>query len=244
MMDLNLNDNGALNDEQIAFVERYYESDTIPILKHPLYVYPFFVPIRGMVAHAMKCIEVRKAAVDDLASQGKWGSYIFRHERPYRLDKLVEVLPLLDDMSPEDYWEIVGNVWDDSESPCSHASNRECWRIIWEQSDVPARQCAADDAELFAELDDEIVIYRGGEHIGMSWTLDLEKAQWFAKRNADFNKEVKTVRRATVSKSDVNWFTSGRGESEIVVADPDCLVNMSVLIPKSGKPSRNMEQVK
>ena len=56
MMDLNLNDNGVLSDEQSAFVERYYESDTIPILKHPLYVYPFFVPIRGMVAHAMRCI--------------------------------------------------------------------------------------------------------------------------------------------------------------------------------------------
>lgn len=47
----------------------------------------------------------------------------------------------------------------------------------------------------------------------MSWTTDIEKAEWFAKR---WDKNSK-VYSAKVSKDDVLALFSSRGESELVV---------------------------
>jgi len=48
---------------------------------------------------------------------------------------------------------------------------------------------------------------------GFSWTLDEEKARWFAARSS---METPLLARGTVSRRDVFAYLSGRGEQEIV----------------------------
>lgn len=66
-------------------------------------------------------------------------------------------------------------------------------------------------------MPEEITVYRGirgrGSLKALSWTTDIEKAEWFAKR-WDKNGKVYSV---NVSKDDVLAVFSSRGESELVV---------------------------
>ena len=39
-----------------------------------------------------------------------------------------------------------------------------------------------EDRETFDSLPEEFMVYRGGEHEHMSWTLSKEKAEWFRDR--------------------------------------------------------------
>lgn len=76
-----------------------------------------------------------------------------------------------------------------------------------------------DDDELrqYLDLPEEITVYRGirgrGSLKALSWTIDIDQAEWFAKR---WDKNGK-VYSATVSKDDVLAVFTSRGESELVV---------------------------
>lgn len=76
-----------------------------------------------------------------------------------------------------------------------------------------------DDDELrqYLNLSEEITVYRGirgrGSLKALSWTIDIEQAEWFARR---WDKNGK-VYSATVRKEDVLAVFTSRGESELVV---------------------------
>ena len=69
----------------------------------------------------------------------------------------------------------------------------------------------------YLSLPEEITVYRGirgrGRLEALSWTTDIEQAEWFAKR---WDKNGK-VYSATVDKEDVLALFASRGESELVV---------------------------
>ena len=73
------------------------------------------------------------------------------------------------------------------------------------------------EVQVFQELPQEITIYRGtGKHKNykaLSWTLDLDKAKWFANR---WNQKG-TVYKAKIKYKDCLAYFEGRGESELVV---------------------------
>ena len=64
-------------------------------------------------------------------------------------------------------------------------------------------------------------VYRGVAHVeasrGMSWTIDREKALWFARRFAGDDKRTPLLITANVRRIDVMAHYLGRNESEIVV---------------------------
>jgi len=74
-----------------------------------------------------------------------------------------------------------------------------------------------DEMSQYLALPEEITVYRGirgrGSLEALSWTLDIEKAEWFAKR---WNKGGR-VYSAIVEKKDVLAVFTSRGEAEIVV---------------------------
>jgi hypothetical protein len=75
------------------------------------------------------------------------------------------------------------------------------------------------ERKFLSELPDEFVIYRGHtkkNRKGYSWTLNSEKAKWFAER---FNEKSSSVAFATCSKENVIAVFLGRNEFEVVV-DP------------------------
>jgi len=88
----------------------------------------------------------------------------------------------------------------------------------------------AEEREALAALPDEITIYRGiktpdspDDPHGMSWTLDRDKAVWFANRM----KSRGVLYTATIKKSKVLAHFLNRGESEIVV-HPDSIIDALV----------------
>jgi hypothetical protein len=81
------------------------------------------------------------------------------------------------------------------------------------------------------ELNGELTIYRGvsgiGSAEGIAWTLDIDKARWFARRLVLVNRNPRLY-RATVHADDVLGYFTGRGESEVLV-DPAHLRNVELI---------------
>jgi hypothetical protein len=65
-----------------------------------------------------------------------------------------------------------------------------------------------------------LTLYRGGEHLGISWTLDRGVAERFANRNFLFGNTKKVVRTAKYPAAWVFGYFTGRGEDEVII-DPD-----------------------
>jgi predicted ABC-type ATPase/DNA-directed RNA polymerase specialized sigma24 family protein/8-oxo-dGTP pyrophosphatase MutT (NUDIX family)/curved DNA-binding protein CbpA len=204
----------GLNEE----LAEYYDEEGplgFPTIRHPLMYW--MGPVDADLINKMFSQKVN--AVNDAYENGKWNSYIYMHERPYRLDALMDIE---DRMSDEEFWENVGSIWVDSENIWQ---NQDVWSDIL-TSDRPGREkiMTAEELQDFNNLPDEITVYRG--HIkgknkdGLSWTTSEEKARWFANRLAS-GKDVPEVAEGTVKKSDVIAHFTRRGESEIVVSSPD-----------------------
>lgn len=85
----------------------------------------------------------------------------------------------------------------------------------------------AEQAQL-AELDDTVTVYRGVTTINsdnllaLSWTLDYETADWFARR---FDEDG-TVYKAQIDKEHIFALFNGRDESEVVL-DPKYLKDIT-----------------
>lgn len=200
-----------------------YGPDAV-ILHHPLVVETF--PLNTMPPDMIELINKRytlRAATKAQALLSKnWGSFVFMHERPYRIEALIEAQGsgLCDD--PKTHWSLVGDVWTDSENICQFMDE---WKEIWDCG-VEKRHLvmSADERKALKAMPTFIDVWRGvgfkSSVNGMSWTVDRGKAIWFANRySADKNRTPMLV-SGRVQKSDVIAHFMGRNESEIVV-NPD-----------------------
>ena len=160
------------------------------------------------------------AALDQAIRERAWMSVICLHERPYRLNAL---LGHAGHMNHVEYWEAVGYAWTDSENIWQ---NYEHWRSLWECPRPSKHSCMGDDEQTgLAKLPQVMTVYRGihakgiskrGKRKGLSWTLDREKARWFASR---WKQEPQKILEGTVKKSHVHAHFLGRGELEIVATE-------------------------
>lgn len=178
-------------------------------LRHPLVYSIYHFPhsnalINARYLHKLKAVEEAKAKKD-------YGSFIFLHERPYRLEAFLEIMNELEHIA---YWELLADIWIDTENMWQNLST---WKQLL-NSPRPMKKyfMNPEDREFFRKLPDTVVIYRGyhkgRNKRGLSWTLDYRKAQWFAKRLND-NGLIATKR---ISKSRLFAYLSTRGESEII----------------------------
>ena len=136
-------------------------------------------------------------------------SYIFWHERPYRLQAFTKIMSL---MEPATYWELLRDVWIDSENIFQ---NFKLWKKLL-TAKVSSKESFmnAEEKEHLASLPDVITIHRGYRTSpkGFSYTLDLAKAHWFADRFSK-NGKVKTIQ---INKSQVFAYLKSRNEQEII----------------------------
>jgi hypothetical protein len=119
-------------------------------------------------------------------------------------------------------WPLVGHVWRDSESIAQSADE---WEEVWSHAydrdgnfrKGHRRVMSAPDRRVYDALPKFVTIYRGCESedyvCGYSWTLDRERAEWFARRFSSGG----VVAKAEVHKSVILAYFSERNESEIVV---------------------------
>jgi len=129
-------------------------------------------------------------------------------ERPYRPLTLLELLKSqkLSHLTDEEVWKLIEDIWIDGEM---NSSNRQLWKEIFSIRKVPS--------SFLKHLPDEMVVYRGGNPDGLSWTLSKEQGLWFANR---FDEDLPLC-SMKIKKENVLFFTDKREEDEVIVLAND-----------------------
>ena len=156
-----------------------------------------------------------------LLTDEKYETNVWLIQRGERFTTMFEEYAL--NMHKADYWDTLGLVYADQEHINDQLGG---WLIAFNYAkhhpEVQQAMMDEDDLELFNNLDDTFTVYRGIEskysnEESISWTLDKDKAQWFADRYAYRNNGA-TVLTATAKKEDVFATFVGRKESEVVIS--------------------------
>ena len=136
--------------------------------------------------------------------------------RPYMLSLLKASVQSL---SRQDFSEMLGMAWTMEEWP--NTDENVSYRLARKYFKSADKKALMDDEEYeyFENLPPSLTIYRGvtKNKKGLSWTLDYDKAVWFATR---YEYDTPYVLKTEISKNDVLAYFSRRYEAEIV-ADVD-----------------------
>lgn len=122
-------------------------------------------------------------------------------------------------VNKKDFSKFLGDMWTLIESP-SHAPNVTNKQLVnyFKQADKEYVM-NQEELKLYNSLPDEITIYRGVEENkknstkALSWTLNKDKAKWFATRYEDKG----TMFTAKIKKEDVLAYFNSRKEEEVVI---------------------------
>lgn len=211
-------------DDELA--DHLYDDEPFGLgIKHPLV---FSIAHSAMQnAHVNKMLAYKKKALAKALEKRDWNTYVYLHERPYRMDAFIELVGM-DVMTSREYWTVLGSIWTDTENMWQ---SEEDWQYFLENG--PAGHLAMmdeDERALFYQLPDEFTVYRGfqidGRWESMSWTTDKSIAEFFAKRLLHPD-ETPYIAEGKVKKEHVIALFQGRGESEIVVL-PDNVFDISI----------------
>lgn len=192
----------------------YIVQNGIPMIKHPLVFSIFHMDIQNYIIN--QHYEWKKRAIKKAIKEKKWSSFIFLHERPYRLEAFLQIADKIR-KSPKQYWETLGSIWVDSENIWQ---NMDEWRYLLENGPEKKEYfMSKEDRAVFKNLPEHLVVYRGfvpkQNKSGYSYTLSPEKAEWFSKR---FGKPGKVLKRE-IKKEDVFAYKNDRNEQEIIILD-------------------------
>jgi len=193
------------------------------MMHHPLYVSNFYAPTLNRQIN--RSIAAKEKAVEEARARGDWGLILGLHERPYRMQAFKS---LQNEMTDAEFWSDVSWLWTDSENIWQHIAD---WRRVW-RSKRPGRDTVMDDDERakLESLPDVIEVFRGTyvwPHMdrGLSWTLDRDKAVWFAYRYKPEHYSPWVV-SGKIRKKNVIAYFDGRSEQEIVLL-PERLITDS-----------------
>ena len=122
-----------------------------------------------------------------------------------------------DFLSADDFSRLFGDAWvlNENANQDVHVSIRKAAK--WFKEANKASLMTESELEVYNNLPEEIELYRGvakgRKEKGMSWTTDLEKAEWFSQR---FGKEG-YILKMTAKKKDILAYFDRRDEFEYVV---------------------------
>jgi hypothetical protein len=203
-----LNKKEPLHEDLLPY---YEDGGAFPMLRHPLIM---SVPhSNGMNAFLNEQYKHKKEHAENLLKKKQYESYIYLHERPYRLQTFKKVEKHLDDMK---YWGVLAEIWRDSENIWQNKSE---WKsLLNSKRKYRDEFMSEEDRHYFDKMPEVVTVYRGytegKNEKGFSYTTDKSKAEWFSKRN--FAKEGKVLTRK-VNKSDIFAYTNERGENEVII---------------------------
>jgi len=191
-----------------------------PMLRHPMvYSVPYS---EDRNAKINRLYEFRLQRVKELEEEGRFDDIIWQcYERPYRLAAFTKYADHFDDRR---WLECLMEVWQDSENIWQ---NRRVWGDLLKRAKLITTDAPYYDGEVphDFELPDILRVYRGysepsGEALGLSWTMDPDRAVWFARRFATRG-ERPMVALGTITGKDVIAVLMGREENEVVVLPED-----------------------
>lgn len=201
----------------------YHDDRFGTCIKHPLYFQLMHMPQMNRLVN--KQFALKRQACEELLAEGKYETWVWLHERAYRLWAFAQIA---DKLKPGRYWTLLGELWTDSENI---GQLYQDWHNAW-HSDRPQRwRCmTARERGTLRKLrarKTPILVYRGycydGGETGLSWTTDRRRAEWFARRFAGMDDDHADAMLATGicdAKSIVACF-DGRDEKEVVVLPED-----------------------
>lgn len=209
----------------------YYDSTDMWAIKHK-FVNEMFYTERF---HSMynERLRYKQKAAEDAFAEEDWTNFVFIHERPWRLEALVEIANCVE--SDADWWSLVARVWVDSE-------NIREWQSTWDtilNMDRPGQNAMMDedDQKALAAMPETITIFQGCTDVrddGWSWTTKRETAEWFANRFANLERGEPMLRMGRVRKENVLAYITNRNESEILV-DPEMVDVYRTVTPKGSR---------
>jgi len=171
---------------------------------------------RERCARLNRSYEMKRAALREAREQKNWNSYIFIHERPYRLNALIDLVSE-DVLTDQEYWHHVGDAFQDSENIWQ---NQATWLGLLNRKRPEKHFIMAEEEERekLAGMPDVITVYRGirrgkNRH-GLSWTLSMTKAMFFARRYD--TEKTGLILHGKVKRKHVHALLLGRNEFEIV----------------------------
>lgn len=131
------------------------------------------------------------------------------HKQYYDRELLSLIMDNRIEMTDEEFWQFIIKIWTRQEFNGT-GDRRERWiQILSHRAKV---------AFLTAELPQTFVAYRAGDLSGLSWTLDLEIAQWFQARFRDSaNSDNIPIHKKTFTIDEAVFFTNNRREQEVVI---------------------------
>lgn len=197
----------------IELKDHLTESQMGLMIHHPLIIMMYNETMNTIIN---KHFRAKTEALNQCEINGDWRSFVFTHERPYRIDALEEILFTNQINDPTIVSPLIANVWIDSEN-----INQELdrWIDIWDLPLDKKLLMNADEYKALYDLPDTFAVYRGVGHKdatnGLSWTTNMDKAIWFAKRF--FEGGDSHLATGTVSKENVLSYFLRRDEHEIVV---------------------------
>lgn len=133
-------------------------------------------------------------------------------------------------LSRDSFAEMLAYMWVNTESPNNDPNLTKAKLLSMFKAASPAALMDKDELLQFRMLDDIVNVYRGvtsynaGNVKALSWTLDQEKAEWFAHRYGENG----TVYEAQISKAHIHALFNSRNESEVIV-DPKHLTDITIV---------------
>jgi len=167
---------------------------------------------------------------------GDWHLYMLLHDSHERLGALVHLLLWHGrEVADRDYWRLLADAW--MHDDFVHV-DLAIWRVLF----GAARQgrehlMTPDERERLAGLDACVAVYRGFDHPagadGIAWTLDRERAEWFARRFAGAGEA--WVASANIPRERIVALLDGRSESEVIITElGDCQPQIERMLTDGG----------
>lgn len=190
----------------------YQKSDDMAMVRHPLV---YSVPHNNQLnAFLNQQLKHKKQAAKEYLNQKQYDSFVFIHERPFRLDAFIKIKHLLPDIK---YWELASSIWTDSENI---NFNRSIWKnVLKSKRSGKEYFMEIEDRNYLENLPQTITVFRGCNEKnknGLSWTTDREVAEKFAERFSTMS-QGSTVLSKTINKKKIFAYLSSRSESEIIL---------------------------
>ena len=123
-------------------------------------------------------------------------------------------------LNEKDFARMLRNTWIDVEFTSDNTNTSFKERLSWFQKANSQYLMCEKDFKRWKGLKEVTTIYRGcrnqEKELGMSWTLDKEKAEWFATRLANED-DIPVIYTYDIDKKYIFAYFSERDEAEIII---------------------------
>jgi len=168
-------------------------------------------------------INFKKQELDKAIEQQNWDKVFMLIEKPFRLNWLEENIDLIKD--DKQYYDFLKDAYMLTEFPMNGFSNYRDLLDLFYARENSKLMLDKDELELLNSLPNEVKIWRGvkvddvldDDNIGLSFTLNKDKAIWFAERFSQAGVSQAILIEAVVKRDDILSIFLNRDEEEVIV---------------------------